>query len=410
MSGTLVLAELPGGLELAAIVEDGRVTDWIWSPDGRAARPETLYKGRIGRPAAGAGALFVDLGGAGQGYLRDRRGVQPGATILVEATGIPEAGKAIPVSPRILYRQRYTIHTPGNTGVNVSRAIRDEEERARLIGIVETHITEMEDWLGRIGASRKPEQAERIGRIIEAHRDGGTILRSAAQGKTAERIIADLDLAVTSRLEAEDHLADASTPLGAIARPAPPHEFALREWGKRIDSISLARDSFHSLESDERQRNSPFQGQIERVQGDPLDHHGVWDAIEQLRQPEAKLPSGGWIAVEPTRAMVTVDVNTGGEFSPAAGLTANIEAMRELPRQLRLRGLGGQVIIDFAPLRKADRRRLEEVLKSAFRRDPVETTLAGWTPLGNFELHRRRERSPITELLSRLNEPGNGTP
>jgi Rne/Rng family ribonuclease len=108
------------------------------------------------------------------------------------------------------------------------------------------------------------------------------------------------------------------------------------------------------------------------------------------------------MAVEATRAMVTVDVNTGAEFSPGAAVTANVEAARELPRQLRLRGLGGQVAVDWAPLKKPERRRVEDTLKSAFRRDPVETTLAGWTPLGHFELQRKRERRPIAELLASL--------
>src|SRR5690625_2183181 len=191
MSGVLVLGELPGGREIAALVENGSVTDSLWSLSSTAASPEILYKGKIGRPAGGAGALFVDLGSAGQGYLPDRRGVQQGATLLVEATGIPEPGKATPVSPRVLYRQRYTIHTPGNPGINISRAIRDEDERARLAGIVETHIAELENWLGRIGASREPSEAERVRRMVEALRDGGTILRSAARGELPERIIAD---------------------------------------------------------------------------------------------------------------------------------------------------------------------------------------------------------------------------
>jgi len=132
---------------------------------------------------------------------------------------------------------------------------------------------------------------------------------------------------------------------------------------------------------------------------DLFDHFGVWDEIEKLRSPRGELPSGGWMAVEPTRAMVTVDVNTAGEFGGGAALTANLEAAKELPRQLRLRGLGGQVVIDFAPLPKKDRRRIEEALKASFRRDPIETTLAGWTPLGHFELQRKRERRPLAELL-----------
>jgi Rne/Rng family ribonuclease len=105
------------------------------------------------------------------------------------------------------------------------------------------------------------------------------------------------------------------------------------------------------------------------------------------------------MVVEPTRALVAVDVNTGADMSPAAGLKANIAAARTLPCALRCRGLGGQVTIDFAPAPKKDRRQIETALKGAFRGDPVETVLAGWTPLGHFELQRKRERLPLHETL-----------
>ena len=183
-----------------------------------------------------------------------------------------------------------------------------------------------------------------------------------------------------------------------------PRDHALREWSDRIGRVVIG-PGFDGLAAAEEDRRSPLAGRIERMP-DPFDQFGVWDEIERLRQPCAELPSGGWMAVEPTRAMVTVDINTGGEFSAGAAVTANVEAARELPRQLRLRGLGGQVAIDFAPLKKVERRRVEETLKSAFRRDPVETTLAGWTPLGHFELQRKRERRPIAELLALLDRRG----
>jgi Rne/Rng family ribonuclease len=96
---------------------------------------------------------------------------------------------------------------------------------------------------------------------------------------------------------------------------------------------------------------------------------------------------------------VAVDVNTGADTSPAAGLKANIAAARDLPRQLRLRGLGGQVVVDFAPMPKKDRGTLEQVLRAAFRAEGGETVLAGWTPLGLYELQRRRDRLPLSALL-----------
>jgi Rne/Rng family ribonuclease len=128
--------------------------------------------------------------------------------------------------------------------------------------------------------------------------------------------------------------------------------------------------------------------------GAALADAGIWEEIDALRQPQVAL-GAGFISIEPTKALVAVDVNTGADLSPAAALKANLAAARELPRQLRLRGLGGQVVIDFAPLAKPDRARVEQTLTAALRGDGIDTTIAGWTPLGHLELLRRRTRRPL---------------
>ncbi len=120
------------------------------------------------------------------------------------------------------------------------------------------------------------------------------------------------------------------------------------------------------------------------------------DLIEALRDPAVTVGPATF-HIEPTRALTAVDVNTpeGG----AGGLKANLALARLLPRQLRLRGIGGQIVLDVAPMPKKDRKAFESALRTAFRSDPVETSLIGWTPLGHFELTRRRERRPLEELL-----------
>ena len=119
-----------------------------------------------------------------------------------------------------------------------------------------------------------------------------------------------------------------------------------------------------------------------------MEQHGhpSRNACAHLRQRQAVL-----------RALVAVDVNTGPDTSPAASLKVNIAAARDLPRQLRLRGLGGQVVVDFAPLSKKDRAILDQVIKAAFKAEG-EAHLAGWTALGLYELTRRRDRLPLAEL------------
>ena len=89
-----------------------------------------------------------------------------------------------------------------------------------------------------------------------------------------------------------------------------------------------------------------------------------------------------------------------GAAPPRRGSRRNLAALRALPRALRLRGLGGQILVDLAPLAKRDRRRVEDTAKSAFRACPVDTTFAGWTPLGHMELLRKRERLPLHEVLT----------
>ena len=121
---------------------------------------------------------------------------------------------------------------------------------------------------------------------------------------------------------------------------------------------------------------------------------GVWEEVELLRQPCVQLGQGSMM-IEPTRALVAVDVNTGGDVSPSAGIAVSLAAAAELPRQLRLRGLGGQVVIDFAPFARAERPRIERTLEAALRGDGIDTTLAGWTPLGHLELQRKRARRPL---------------
>jgi Rne/Rng family ribonuclease len=132
-----------------------------------------------------------------------------------------------------------------------------------------------------------------------------------------------------------------------------------------------------------------------------FENLGVLDQIDALGGALVEMGEGT-MYVEPTRAMVAVDVNTGGDTSPGAALKANLAACRALPRALRLRGLGGQISVDFVSMSKAHRKQVEQSLRASFRNDPIETSLVGWTPMGLFELQRKRERLPLARTLRGL--------
>jgi ribonuclease G len=344
MKGRMLVLDEIGGRQAAALVVDGRLEELAIDPLGDAAVPGAIYRGVADRPMKGQGGIFVKLPG-GSGFLRQISGVAPGQRLLVQVTGPTEPGKAIPVTTRLLFKSRFAILTPDAPGLNISRRIKDEDLRAELSALA----TE-----GMAGA------AEHL----------GLILRSGAAEAEPDAIASDI---AAMRGLAEAVLADLNGGPELLVDGPMAHDLAFRDWlDPAVDDADTEAGSF--------------------------DRHGVTEAVEALRSPHVQLDGGAHMMVEPTRALVSVDVNTGPDTSPAASLKANIAAARDLPRQLRLRGLGGQVVVDFAPMPKRDRHILDQVMKAAFKADG-DANLAGWTALGLYELTRKRDRLPLSELL-----------
>ncbi len=334
MKGTTVCLDAWNGFEAAAWVENGRLEDLLIDSD--LPRPGTIYRAIADRPVKGQGGMFVKTPD-GMGFLRQVKGLSPGQSLLVQVTGYAEPGKAIPVTTKLLFKSRFAIVTPGAPGLNVSRAIKDEAIRDRLLEIAHD--------------------------ILEGGQDG-LILRSACEFSDTDAVAED----VTAMADlAQAVLTDGAGGVEKLVEGPGPHDMAWREW--------------------------PDQGDVDGAPG-AFARHGVDDMITALQSPRIVLASGTMF-VEPTRALVAVDINTGGDTSPASGLKANVAAAKDLPRQLRLRGLGGQITLDLAPMGKKDRRSFEAALRAAFRRDMTETALAGFTPLGHYELQRKRDRAPL---------------
>lgn len=340
MKGDLIVLDDLNGREAAALMRDGRLHDLF--VDGDDPRPGAIYRAVAERPMKGQGGMFLRTPD-GMAFLRQVKGMSPGQTMLVQVTGYAEPGKAIPVTGKLLFKSRYAIITPTAPGLNVSRSIRDEDRRDALLEIAHE---------------------------VMGGAEMGLILRSSCETADAEEIAEDIaamfDLAQTVLADADGDGPE------KLTEGDGPHALAWREWTGAADILT-----------------------------DPggMEQSGALDAIDALADPRVALPGGGAMYVEPTRALVAVDVNTGGDTSPAAGLKANLAAMQDLPRQLRLRGLGGQVVLDLAPMPKKDRRQFETVLRKALREDWVETLPVGWTPLGHYELQRKRDRVPLAGLV-----------
>ncbi|MEL6608501.1 MAG: ribonuclease E/G [Pseudomonadota bacterium] len=344
MKGRLIALDHVNGVETAALMVDGKLQDLLVS-DARVLALGTIIRARVDRPLKGQGGVMVTWPArgdapAGTGFLRRAKGLATGEDVLVQISGYAEAGKAQPVTDRVLFKSRHAIVTPGAPGINVSRSIKDDDRRDALKLLVLESVDEIPH---------------------------GLILRSSAAQAQDDDISADI---LDTLALAEDVLSMDGQ--GVLMPGDSAHRLAWREWTDPAQ-VDTAPGSF--------------------------EDHGILDALEDLDSPLVDLGAGHHMAVEPTRALVAVDVNTGRDTSPAAALKANLAALADLPRQLRLRGLGGQITVDLAPVLKRDRRQIETAARAACRACAVETEVIGWTPLGHLELKRKRERRPLSEVL-----------
>ncbi|WPZ22744.1 ribonuclease E/G [Sulfitobacter faviae] len=340
MKGRTIILDHLGDIEAAALMVDGKLDDFLIDSDG--PRVGTVYRAIADRPVKGQGGMFLKTPD-GPAFLRQIKGLAPGQPILVQVSGHAEPGKAIPVTNKLLFKSRYAIVTPDAPGLNISRSIKDEEERDRLLEIAHE---------------------------VAGGADLGLILRSSCAGADAEDIAED----IANMLSLADTVAnDDAQQMEVLTEGDGPHLLAWRDWTAPAEVVT---------------------------ESGGFDDHGVLEELDRVASAHVPLGGGASIFVEPTRALVAVDVNTGNDASLAAGVKANMACAKALPRALRLRGLGGQITLDLAPMPKKDRRTFESALRAAFRADDVDTTLVGWTPLGHYELQRKRARPVLAEVLA----------
>lgn len=342
MKGRMIVLDHLGEREAAALMVDGKLTDLLVENDS-APRPGAIFRAVCDRPIKGMGGMMLRLPEGETAFLRQAKGLAPGQSLLVQVTGYADGGKAVPVTDRVLFKSRYAIVTPGKPGINVSRKIKDDDARERLLACA--HDAELSDGFG-------------------------LILRSCAEDAEDDDIVEDIR---SMDAMAVAIMADAIGNAEALTEGDGPHGLAWREWVEPATIVTEAGG---------------------------FEDQGVLDQMVALENPRVGLDGSAFMYVEPTRALVAVDVNTGGDTSPASALKANLAACKSLPLALRLRGLGGQIVIDMAPMSKAHRKQIESALRSALKADTVDTALVGWTPLGHFELQRKRERLPLPRGLT----------
>jgi len=385
MDRQLVISALLQHVQVG-LVEDGRLVEYYLEHDVEDRLVNNIYKGRVENVLPGMDAAFVDIGLAKNAflYLADLQGdpkaqaLHKGDTLLVQVVKEAEGAKGPRVTTEITLPGRFLVLLPFQSSVGISRQITSEEERSRLKELAE---------------ALQPEGM-------------GLIVRTMAQGAEEAELREDLEglLAEWSRIQ-KRFRRKGSGPLlyrdhdlvYRILRDlySPPHTRII------VDNRALKR----RVEEELREMGLDAGGvELYRGKLDVFTYLGLDKDLDRARTPRVWLDCGGYLVINQTEALLTIDVNTGkfvgGADLQDTVLKTNLEAAEEIAHQLRLRNVGGIVIIDFVHMsREADREAVLQRLAESLGADKTRTRLCGFTRLGLVELTRKKAKRPLAEML-----------
>ncbi len=357
-----------------AVTEDGRLCEYIPESDGRFAAG-ALYLGRVVRVVRSTGAAFVDIGAERNGFLP-----------LQEREGAPE-GQPLREGDRVTVQIVREAH--GEKGAFLTRDVSLTGE-----GLILMPLSRF------VGASGKlprdtADRLRSIGRAIAGDRFG-LVMRTAAAGRDEAQL----------RDEAESLLArwqDIARAVSASAAPA-----CLQTPGGALESLlnDYIPRGLDAVISDDPDTEAFCAGRcaFRHVDADPFATAGIPAKLEEALRRRVWLKSGANLVIDECEALTVIDVNTaknaGKRDHERALTTVNAEACAEIARQVRLRSLGGIILIDMIDMvSEEDRAMVLDKLREAFARDRVKTVIHGYTSLGLIEMTRRRTRKTLRETL-----------
>ncbi len=380
-----------------AVVENGATQDIHIERSASRGIVSNIYAGRISRVLPGMQAAFVDIGAARNAFLhvsdiiggadageRIADHLREGQAVTVQVTKDPLGSKGARVTAQLSVASRYLVYMPQTQHVGVSQRIDDAGERARLQEVLANAL-----------------EAE------EMDEAGGFILRTAAEAAGPAEIAQDLRFLKRLWAAVSRRAAAAREPQ-LLYEDLPLHLRTVRDLARagveriRIDS----RENYEALKGFCGEYMPEVADLLECYSGErPLfDIHGIEEDIQRALSRKVALKSGGYLVMDQTEAMTTIDVNTGSFVGrrnhEETVFKTNLEAATTLARQLRLRNLGGIIIVDFIDMRDPEhRRQVHRTLEKAMARDPARNKITGVSELGLVEMTRKRTRESLEQLL-----------
>ncbi len=385
-----------------ALVENGVLQEIFIERTRRRGLVGNIYRGKVCRVLPGMQAAFVEIGLERAAFLHasdimprlpgngesDPPGVEDISSLLREGQEItvqvikdPLGTKGARLTTQVTIPSRFLVFIPRVTNVGISQKIEDEAERIRLRDMIQLFMAEDES--------------------------GGYIARTAAEGASAEALRADMIF--LRKLWTSISEREARTRSGeAVYEDLPLSIRVMRDLlDDQIEKIRIdSRESYQRVKQFAEQFMPDLQAQIEYYPGErPIfDLYGVEDEIHKALERKVQLKSGGYLIFDQTEAMTTVDVNTGGYVGhrnlEETIFKTNLEAAQAIARQLRLRNLGGIIIIDFIDMVDEEhKRQVLRALEKSLEKDHAKTHISEVSTLGLVEMTRKRTRESLEHVL-----------
>jgi len=397
-----LLVSVDVGERRVAVLEDDRVAEVYLERPERRSIAGNIYLGQVDNVLPGMEAAFVEIGLEKNGFLYVDEIVRPelegrrhgkriqdilkrGETILTQAVKDPMGSKGARLTMEISLPGRFVVYVPHGEGLGVSRRL-DDNERQRL-----------KDILKAI-----------------APKQGGVIVRTAAEGASAEDIERDLDFLQKLWKSIEQQAKQEKAPALIYEEPELPLRVTRDLFTENFEKAYVDDDRTHKRIVGYLKKTSPHM--VERVvryrEKQPLfDAYGVDAEIKSTLNRRVDLPSGGYLIFDYAEAFTVIDVNTGrfvGSRSKASPgrleetiTKNNLEAVKEVVRQLRLRDIGGIIVIDFIDMANPkNREEVEEALRTELERDRTKTYVVEISPLGLVEMTRQNVTEGPREVMT----------
>ncbi len=384
-----------------AVVENGVLQEVFIERARRRGLVGNIYMGVVRRVLPGMQAAFVDIGLERAAFLHASdialinaddaaangnddnisRLLHEGQNILVQVIKDPLGTKGARLTTHITIPSRYLVFMPETQNVGVSQRIEDEEERQRLRELI---LTERDD-----------------------EDPCGFILRTAAEGVDEESIASDLHF--LQRLWASVREQIKTAKAGEVVHEDLPLVLrVLRDIsGDDVEKLRIdSRETFKRVERFVRQFTPKLMNKLEYYPGERpvFDLYGVDDEIQKALERKVQLKSGGYMVIDQTEAMTTIDVNTGAYVGhrnlEETIFKTNLEAAQAIVRQLRLRNLGGIIIVDFIDMQTEEhKRQVLRALEKHVERDSANCHISEISSLGLVQMTRKRTRESLGHIL-----------